>query len=76
MSPLRASKSPVPSEPLPGALTTRNGLLVTLIARDLSASEHDLVTALTPFISPAKTDLSSLSYWLPTLPMPLSDSQG
>ncbi len=61
MSPLKANKSPVPSEPLPGALTTRKGLCITCIDCALSISVHDLVTALIPFNSPAKTDRSSLS---------------
>ena len=73
MSPRRTSKSPVPSEPLPGALTTRKGLWTTCIALALSTSVHDLIIALTPLISPARTARSSRSYTPPTA---LSHSQG
>ena len=67
MSPRSARRSPEPSIPDPAALTTRNGLSITILALDLASSSHDLVTASTPLGTPAKTALNSLSYWLATL---------
>jgi len=61
MSPRRTSRSPVPSEPLPGALTTRNGRCITCMAQARSISLQDLVTARTPFNSPASTARNSRS---------------
>ena len=49
ISPLNARRSPVPSEPLPGALTTRNGRWQIFIACARSVSLQDLVIARTPF---------------------------
>ena len=66
-SPLSANKSPLPSIPEPAALTTRNGLSMTCIARALAIASQDLVTASTPFGIPARTARSSLSYWLATI---------
>ena len=54
-SPLKASKSPLPSIPEPAALTTKNGLSITCLALALATGSHDLVTASTPFGIPART---------------------